>query len=111
MDTSPSRRRLRWVIALLGVAALAAVVLVLYTGYEGLKARQDLQRVASDLEKLSGPLASGGRAGARPPNLETFGAHPPGAARPAPRHTLQHAQADAAAAHRHTAGPGWWLTS
>ncbi len=65
--------------------------LVVFTGYQALKAKGSLENVAGDFETLGGQLTSGDQGGART--------------------TLAAAQEHAAAANAHTHGPGWWLTS
>lgn len=68
-----------------------AVVLVGYTGWQAVKARDALSLVADDFTELSGQLTAGDRAGAAT--------------------TLRRAQERAATARENTRGPGWWLTS
>jgi hypothetical protein len=67
------------------------VGLVLFTGWQALKAKDALELVADDFTVLSEQLTSGDSAGAR--------------------ETLQRAQDHAAEARDNTTGPGWWLTS
>jgi hypothetical protein len=81
-------QRLRWALGLLGVVAVA---LVAYTGYQALQARDDLEDVAAQFEKISHDLAVGDEQAAT-------------------RH-LRAARVAAEQAQRGTRGPGWWLTS
>ena len=67
------------------------MLLVGFTGYQALKAKTALQRVAADFETLSGQLTSGDQ--------------------PAARATLADAQRNAREALENTNGPGWWLSS
>jgi Protein of unknown function (DUF4012) len=88
MARSRTAQRLRWALVLIGVAA---VVLVAYTGRQALKAKDNLELVASDFQTLSGQLTTGDQAGATV--------------------TLAAAQGHARKARDNTTGPGWWLTS
>lgn len=67
------------------------VLLIGWTGYQALQARDSLQAVAADFESLAGDLKAGDEAGARA--------------------SLESAQAAAADARENTRGPGWWLTA
>ncbi len=62
-----------------------------YTGYQALKAKDALELVAADFERLSEQLKSGDGAAAR--------------------ETLDSVQVAAEEARVNTRGPGWWLTS
>lgn len=73
------------------LTGVAAVALVALTGWQALKAKDALVRVAEDFQTLGGQLAAGDRA--------------------ASRTTLIRAQENAAIAAANTRGPGWWLTS
>ncbi len=88
MPAGRTTRRLRWALVLIGAVA---VVLVAFTGWQALKARDALTAVADDFTLLGDQLTSGDRAGAEV--------------------TLERAQENAATAHANTRGPGWWLTS
>lgn len=67
------------------------MLLIGFTGYQALQARESLEIVAADFEELTGQLKSGDGDAARS--------------------TLGSAQAAAADAKGKTRGPGWWLTS
>jgi len=69
----------------------AVVVLVAYTGWQALKARDALTLVAQDFTELGGQLTAGDQQGAAA--------------------TLERAQENAAEARASTRGPVWWLTS
>lgn len=79
--------RLRWSLLLV---AIAVVVLVAYTGYQAVKAKEALDRVAADFQTLRSQLATGDTTGAAS--------------------TVHAAQDDSQAALHNTRGPGWWLT-
>ena len=67
------------------------VLLVGWTGYQALQARDSLQAVAADFESLADDLKAGDEAGARA--------------------SLASAQVAAEDARANTRGPGWWLTA
>ncbi|QNN53946.1 DUF4012 domain-containing protein [Nocardioides mesophilus] len=73
------------------LVGVVAVVLVLFTGWQALQAKEALADVADDFTELSEQLTAGDSAAAR--------------------ETLADAQADADRARSKTDGPGWWLTS
>lgn len=78
--------RIRW-----GLLVLAGVVvlLVAYTGYQAIRAKDALQRVSADFQELRSQLVDGDTTGAAS--------------------TLRVAQDDAQQARHDTHGPGWWL--
>ena len=86
MARSVPTRLLGWVLLFL---ALLVAALVAYTGYQAVKVRSDLEKVASDFSTLSHQVTSGDRVGART--------------------TLHSAQRHAAGARESSTGPGWWL--
>ncbi len=88
MTRSRTASRMRWAIVLLG---LAAVTLVVLTGFQATRAKKSLELVADDFSTLSDQLTTGDRSGALA--------------------TLARAQDHAASARHNTRGPGWWLTS
>jgi len=88
MARSRAASRIRWTLVVLG---FVAVVLVAYTGYQAVRAKENLEQVADDFQTLSGQLTSG--------DQEAAGA------------TLDQAQEHARTARDNTHGPGWWLTS
>jgi hypothetical protein len=85
---SKTAPRLRWVLV---IVVVAAVALVAWTGHQALKAKDSLELVAADFTTLSHQLTTGDQAGART--------------------TLAAAQHHARDARDNTTGPGWWLTS
>lgn len=86
MAHSRATRRIRWALVLVG---LSAVLLLAYTGHQALAARDSLQQVATDVERLQGHLVAGDA--------------------PAARSTLRRMQHHASDAETSTRGPGWWL--
>jgi uncharacterized protein DUF4012 len=68
---------------------LLVVALAAFTGYQAVKVRSNLEKVASELSTLGHQLSSGDQAGAR--------------------RTLHSAQQHASNARRASSGPGWWL--
>jgi hypothetical protein len=88
VPNSKSVRRFRSGLLLL---ALVLVLLVAYTGYQALQARDALQTVAARFEAIATDLTSGRAASAR--------------------EHLTEAQRAAEDARANTRGPGWWLTA
>ncbi len=80
--------RFRWALVLV---AAAAVVLLGFTAYQGVRARTSLQRVDADVVQLRVQLLGGDQAAARS--------------------TLRDMQGHAREARQRTRGPGWWLLS
>lgn len=81
-------QRLRWALGLVGVAV---VLLLGYTGYQALQAKESLERAAHEFEQIADSLKVGDEDTARS--------------------RLRMAQDAAQEARDNTHGPGWWLTS
>ena len=88
MPVTRNARRLQWTLGLTGVVV---VLLVGYTGYQALQAKDALEVVAAEFDEIAGELRGGNEVAAR--------------------ESLDAAQAAAADASTSTQGPGWWLTS
>lgn len=84
MARSRAAAQIRWTLALLG---LTAVLLLAYTGHQALSARESLQSVATDVERLQAQLVTGDATAATA--------------------TLRRLQRHAKEAESSTTGPGW----